>query len=110
MVNPDFKKPRSPGAWVDDHTCSCGCNYATFRAGYTFHDAVYVLRNRAKGEGDEGGGFRSRRPVLWVLRVLKLGLWFQVHEGCGPGRALTGPTIDEVDLAALRERLEDFAY
>jgi hypothetical protein len=45
--------------------------------------AADQLRDAAKAAGDEGGGFRSRRAVLWWLRCLKLRDWYLSHAGCG---------------------------
>jgi hypothetical protein len=59
--------------------------------------AVDQLRDAAKAAGDEGGGFRSRRAVLWWLRCLKLRDWYMAHAGCGS--PLPEPSGDCQDCA-----------
>lgn len=106
-VNPEIREPRSPGPWVDDVRCLvCGARYERHRAGVDWTDAVQRLRAAARAEGDAGGGFRSRRPVLWTLRTLKLESWYQAHYACGWGWdvARRAPYPVE-DRAAARARL-----
>ena len=81
-VNPYIRKPRSPGPWVTDRECDCGCKYRDFRGPLCFQEAANWLRSRAHGDGDESGGFRSRGPVLWMMRVAKLGAWYDEHRYC----------------------------
>ena len=83
VVNPLVTAPRSPGSWVDEDRCDCGAAYADHRGSYGFHEAAQRLRAMAKAAGDEGGGFRSRGAVLWVLRTLKLESWYLEHWPCG---------------------------
>jgi hypothetical protein len=49
-----------------------------WRQGLTWADGVDYLR-RASGDG---GGYRSRGPVLWALRVLSLTAWRERHGWC----------------------------
>ena len=37
---------------------------------------------RSANDREEGGAFISRGPVLWAMRVLKLGEWFTRHLEC----------------------------
>lgn len=86
VVNPDCPAPPSPGPWVDETRCAvCGALYQAHRGTYDGHEAARRLRAAAKAAGDDGGGFRSRRAVLWWLRVLKLEDWFTAHLLCGGG-------------------------
>lgn len=80
-VNPKISLPVSPGEWVDDSSCECGATYHDFRAGITFAEAADRLRI-AFGGYEEGGGFRSRGPVLYMMRVMKLCLWYIAHADC----------------------------
>lgn len=79
-VNEDLPAPRSPGPWVDPEQCeACGARYRDFRAGIDWSDGVALVR----GHNGEGGGYRSRGPVLWAMRVLKLDAWYMEHWCCG---------------------------
>jgi len=87
-VNPTIARPRAPGWWVDDESCVCGATYRDFRAfpkskkkHYRFSQAADLIR-RAAGGWESGGGFRSRRVVLWTMRVIKLTEWYEQHAGC----------------------------
>jgi hypothetical protein len=82
-VNPLINAPRAPGKWVDEEKCICGAIYGDHRGDYSFAAAAQRLRHRAKDDGDEGGGYRSRGPVLWQLHVLKLESWYAEHYMCG---------------------------
>lgn len=94
-VNARMEAP-APPAWAwwilevsDDSSCAwfcqgCGSSYAEFRSGLAWADGVACVR-RNNGGWENGGGFRSRGPVLWALRVLKLGLFFAHHSGCDGG-------------------------
>ena len=84
VVNPDMPAPDPPGPWVDESACYVCCeSYVDYRAGFTFEDAADLLRQVAKGAGDQGGGYRSRGPVLWTLRTMKLTAWYLEHADCG---------------------------
>lgn len=91
-VNPWIAMPKPPCVrrsyrrkeWVTETSCVCGATYAAFKPGVTFEQGALALRQLAKAEGDEGGGFRSVRPVLTMMRALKLQLWFEEHYGCCP--------------------------
>lgn len=83
--NPWIAAPTAPGPWVDEHRCEgCGERYDEYVAGITFDAAAHRLRQAAKAAGDEGGGYRSRGPVLWVMRCMKLEDWYMRHFGCCP--------------------------
>jgi len=84
VVNPLWSEPRSPGPWVDSRYCySCGDSYKDFRGPLDFASAADLIRRTAKAAGDMGGGFRSRRAVLWWMRVGKLDAWYLKHMVCG---------------------------
>lgn len=86
VVNPDCPAPSSPGQWVDERRCAvCGARYVDHRGSYDGQEAARRLRDAAKAAGDDSGGFRSRRAVLWWLRVLKLEDWYLAHLLCGSG-------------------------
>jgi hypothetical protein len=77
-VNADIPEPRSPGRWVTRYECRCGARYSDFRSGLRWSDGVQAVRQI----NGEGGGFRTRGPVLWALRCMKLDAWFIVHAIC----------------------------
>ena len=87
--------PDPPGPWVDDERCICGAHfgtYAAFNSRVTFAEAAAALRqlNQSAEAGDfwrgqESGGFRSRGPVLHMMRVFKLERWYAAHESCPGG-------------------------
>jgi hypothetical protein len=86
--NPHISKPQPPGEWVDDESCVCGALYDEFRAfppskkkGQRFSRAANHVRTAAGGF-ESGGGYRSRRVVLWMMRVIKLAEWYESHVGC----------------------------
>lgn len=86
VVNPYTGTPKAPGPWVNESTCVvCGASYAAHRAFPGFGEGARRLRQAAKADGDEGGGFRSRRSVLWQMRVAKLEDWYMNHHHCGAG-------------------------
>lgn len=85
-VNPRRDAPDPSGPWVDETRCLvCGALYSAHRGSYGFQEAAQRIRQGAKAEGDAGGGYRSRRPVLWALRCLKLEDWYLEHWPCGSG-------------------------
>lgn len=104
-VNPWIPMPRPPSVrrdgrtrtWVDESVCVCGASYAAFKPGITFEAGALALRQLAKGQGDDGGGYRSVRPVLTMMRALKLQSWFEAHFGCCP--------FDSENLAVEEEEL-----
>jgi hypothetical protein len=79
-MNVTLRKPRSPGPWVSEETCACGAVYRrshygiTWRMGVEFFDASNPDETR----------YRSRGPVLWAMRVLKLDAWYEHHRHCRP--------------------------
>lgn len=82
-VNPLIRKPRPPGRWVNYESCICGARYNDLRCGVGFGEAAQMLRIKAEAAGDITGGYRSRGPVLWLMRVSKLDAWFSMHFDCG---------------------------
>ena len=84
MKNPTIAAPKSPGPWVDEEVCLvCFSMYEKFRAWPDWAASADVLRQAAKREGDQGGGYRGRGSVLWVMRVTKLNAWYDEHMPCG---------------------------
>ena len=92
--------PEAPGPWVTDKRCECGDHLADYKDthyGITFGEAANELRHRnqaAERQGSLGfqstfddddppGGFRSRGPVLRMMRVMKLEAWYAEHGSCG---------------------------
>ena len=83
-VNAPLRAPRSSNYWVNERECSaCGERYSSFKAGVRFSDGVALVRTN-NGPSDEAGkgGYRSRGPVLWAMRVIKLGHWYIEHRDC----------------------------
>ena len=76
-MNPKIPEPTPPGAWVDSEECrACGELYSDFRPGVTWQDGVELVRSFPFAD--------SAGPVLWAMRVIKLGHWYAKHEGCNP--------------------------
>ena len=96
MVNEPDPLPEPPrdGPWIqysehpkDNMTelrCMvCGAWYRDHRAG-EFHKAGYEdgverVRSLAEAAGNEYGGYKTRGPVLWAMRVLKTGDYIASH-------------------------------
>lgn len=79
-VNALLKAPDPPGSWVNESSCLiCGETYEEFEAGISWNDGVVLVRS----VNEEGGGYRSRGPVLWAMRVQKLQAWYERHTCCG---------------------------
>jgi hypothetical protein len=97
-VNVKIRLPEPPGPHVDARKCVCGAEYAHFRHG-SWQEAVGFVR-QANGGFDGGGGFRSRGPVLWAWRVVKLGAWYDQHAFCGD-RGASGVDRTPVDPTTL---------
>ena len=67
---------------IDEEHCSiCKASYLDFRSGVTFAEAAALVR-LSNGGFEAGGGYRSRGPVLWAMRVMKLRAWYEEHMGC----------------------------
>ncbi len=80
-INRFLREPAVPGPWVYSISCDvCGERYVDFRAAITFCEGIACLR---KHNEEINGGFRSRRAVLWAMRVLKLSEWYARHWHCG---------------------------
>jgi hypothetical protein len=67
---------------VDETECACGALYRDFRAYPGWREAADRIRAAARADGDKGAGFRSRGPVLWVMRTIKLERWYMEHAFC----------------------------
>lgn len=80
-VNPYLPEPE-PLYAVSYDVCVCGALYSTSHFGITFQQGVNYIRTEAAWRGDAGNGYRSRRPVLWAMHVLKLQAWYQEHYRC----------------------------
>lgn len=81
-VNEPIRLPALP-PWLDLERCEgCGDLYRDHRGAYTWGDACASVRAHAALAGDEGGGYRSKGPVLWALRALKVESWLIAHLGC----------------------------
>ena len=76
-VNARVAMPRSPGPWVTTDSCCCGSVYEWDADKVSWQDGVVRFR---QANGDQG--FRSRKAVLWCMRVEKMERWFLTHEGC----------------------------
>tara|TARA_Y100000310_G_C20462492_1_gene706034 strand:- start:560 stop:856 length:297 start_codon:yes stop_codon:yes gene_type:complete len=71
----------APMPWVDEQRCeACGEEYSSFRCGVSWDDGVDAVR---QANIRNGGGYRSRGPVLWAMRVIKLDAWYLRHFPCG---------------------------
>lgn len=82
-VNPRIDLDELPHDAVDYERCeTCGERYEDFNAGVTWDDGVELLRRAAQAQGDDGGGFRSRGPVLWAMRAVKMSRWLWRHRLC----------------------------
>lgn len=98
-ANVRIPAPEPPGPWVDEHSCECGAHLADYKKshyGVTWGEAMDRLREAnqaAELRGELGsqttfdldnppGGFRSRGPVLWTMRVIKLERWYEDHADC----------------------------
>lgn len=92
-MNPTIKLPRPKVRWITiaehpkkgaEYRCNiCGTWYHQHRCGgyvaCSFSDGAQLIRSRAQAEGLEGGGYRSRGPVLWAMRTLKHADFFDTH-------------------------------
>ncbi len=84
VVNADIPKPKRPGWWVDEKNCDvCGKTYLAHRAPSGNDEALQLVRQANKAAGDDGGGYRSRGPMLWARKILKLEHWYETHMTCG---------------------------
>jgi hypothetical protein len=77
--------PPYPSDADDDYCPACDEHYQDFRPGITWDAGVETLRHASVSAGDPGGGFRTRGPVLWAMRALKLALWRERHGWCVAG-------------------------
>jgi hypothetical protein len=81
--NPQIREPKAPGPWVDCFDCVCGATYQEFRAGIRKAVACARFRVAASQKGHPYDGFRRRRSILWMMRVMKLARWYEEHFQCG---------------------------
>lgn len=88
-VNALLRAPESPGSWVDEEACDgCGDVYRDHRdpgmpASSSARFALGADDVRHSNDPATGGGYRSRGPVLWALRVRKLTSRYEAHQYCG---------------------------
>lgn len=84
-TNAPLPEPKPPHEGVGPTACRCGATYASWHPGVTFAQGCQLVRLVA-GDRHEcgGGGYRSRRAVLWAMRVLKLRAWYTEHATCAP--------------------------
>lgn len=80
MKNAFLKLPDSPGKWVNLEGCVCGAKYKACSFQVTFPEGAALVR---MSNQDSNGGFRSRGPVLWAMRVIKASRWYELHMDCG---------------------------
>lgn len=83
-VNPQIPLPASPAPkLITAEGCEiCGETPREWSAGVDYGDGVALLRQAARREGDKGGGYRSRGPVLWAMHVVKIGRFYERHMAC----------------------------
>lgn len=70
--------PPPPGRHVDLERCVCGASYDDSVYDVCWLDGVALVR----ASNGPSGGFRSRGPVLWAMRVIKAHLWYAEHDAC----------------------------
>ena len=80
MVNEPSPLPTLPPHLTETHCLHCKAKYANFRA----HPSWTEAANRIRARNGEGGGWRSRGPVLWEMRVMKMEAWLLAHHDCAP--------------------------
>ncbi len=76
-VNPLLKPPSFRDTpWIEETECeACGERYREFNSHVSWSDAEDMLKGEDK--------FKSRGPILWAMRVLKLQRWQMRHFPCG---------------------------
>lgn len=80
-VNNYIREPTSPGEWVDSFSCSvCNELYSDFKSNVSFKDGYVYMQHCNQ---DLNGGYRTRKTILWCMRVMKLNLWYEKHMYCG---------------------------
>ena len=83
--NAEVREPAPPGPWCSPTQCDCGgtiYDYDRYNSGVTFAEAEEELRQRNESAGLEYGGYRSRGPILYMMRVLKLERFYEDHQNC----------------------------
>lgn len=79
-INNFIKEPTPPGDWVDEISCSCcGEKYSEFNSKVTFKDGCDLIRSM----NQPNGGYRSKRIILYAMRIIKLTHWYIRHMFCG---------------------------
>lgn len=107
--------------WVDDEACSvCGERYEAVDLGVTWDDGVQLVRRSNPNGPTPGssGGFRSRGPILFAMKQIKRGRWYDRHIPCrwyvgaGLPQPLVWACIHGDDCAALEavERARDLGF
>ena len=83
--NPQLRIGPPPFDGIDETRCRvCGERIEQWRAGITWEDGTQAIRDAAENQGIEGGGYRTRGPVLYAMHYLKLKAWWDRHSfgGC----------------------------
>ena len=80
MVNAPSPLPKLPDHLTETHCTVCNATYADFRAYPSFTEAANRIRARNK---ESGGGWKSKGPILWEMRVMKMEAWLLAHAECG---------------------------
>jgi hypothetical protein len=57
-----------------------------------------MMRSVAALDGDEGHGWKSRRPILWAMHILKLRAWYDEHRMCADFAPVEPADANPVDL------------
>ena len=71
--------------YLTEEECEvCGEQYKRTALGVTWADGEELVRQaNPRGQvAGSSGGFRTRGPVLWAMRVLKLERWAERHMPC----------------------------
>jgi len=83
--NPQLKIGRPPFDGINETRCRvCGERIDQWRAHITWEDGTRLIRQAAENQGIDGGGYRTRGPVLYAMHVLKQQAWWNRHAtgGC----------------------------
>lgn len=80
-INALIREPKAPHSVVNSEACICGEEYKDFRIDFSFTEARELVKERCLTlEGHDG--YKSRRSVLWAMRVVKLEAWYMRHALC----------------------------
>jgi hypothetical protein len=84
-ANAEVLDPVPPGPWCNEKECICGGHiedYRSYNSRVTFDEAAARLRQTNRSAGIEGGGYRSRGPILHMMSVMKLERFYDDHAQC----------------------------